>query len=168
MVKDGQTIIIGGLFRDTVTTAKHQIPLIGDLPFVGTLFKGTANQTKRQEVMVLLTPHVIEEPEETDGQARAADIGRKRLGAKDEMEWVNGSRMAEDNYAKAVKYYLAGDKKAALNKLNWALSVRPTYMEASRLKERIIRETTPDDKAAMERIMLDVIEREESGNWIRR
>jgi type IV pilus assembly protein PilQ len=168
MVKDGQTIVIGGLFRDSVQTDKSQVPLLGDLPFVGGAFRGTANQDKRQEVIVLLTPHIIEDPRETGGQARADDVSRKRLGATDELDWLNSSRMVEDSYAKAVKYYLAGNKEAALNKLNWALLVRPTHIEALRLKERIIRETTPDDKAAIERIMRNVIEREESGNWLRR
>jgi type IV pilus assembly protein PilQ len=168
MVKDGQTIVIGGLFRDAVTTARNQIPLLGDLPIVGAAFRGTANQTERQEVIVLLTPHIIEEPEETGGDARAADVSRKRIGAREGLEWVNRSRLAEDSYAKAVEYYLAGNKKAALDKLNWALTARPTYMEALRLKERIIRETAPDGAATMERIMLDVIEREESSKWLRR
>jgi type IV pilus assembly protein PilQ len=168
MVKDSQTIVIGGLFRDTVSTTKHQIPLLGDLPFIGAAFRGTANQDERQEVIVLLTPHILNEPEDAGGQARAADISRRRLGAQDELEWINSSRMVEDNYAKAVKYYLKGDKKAALNKLNWVLLIRPAHMDASRLKERIIRETTPDGQATIERIMREVIEREESGNWIRR
>jgi type IV pilus assembly protein PilQ len=168
MVKDGQTIVIGGLFRDQVSTAKNQVPLLGDLPFVGGVFRGTANQDVRKEVIVLLTPHILKEPEGAGGAARAADVSRKRLGAQDELEWVNSSRIVEDNYAKAVKYYLAGNKEAALNKLNWALLIRPTHMEALRLKERIISETTPEDKAAIERIMRDVIEREESGNWTRK
>jgi len=55
-----------------------------------------------------------------------------------------------------------------LNELNWALSVRPTYLEAIRLKERIIRETVPDGLCTMERIMLEVVDREESNKWLRR
>lgn len=168
MVKDGQTIVIGGLFRDAVTTAKTKVTFLSDLPIAGAVFRGTANKTERQEVMVLLTPHVIGEPEETGGEARAADISRKRIGAREGLEWGNSSRLAEDSYAKAVEYYLKGKKKAALNKLNWALVARPTYMEALRLKERIIRETAPDGAATIERIMLDVIEREESSKWLRR
>lgn len=168
IVKDGQTIIIGGLFRDSVTTNKIQVPLLGDLPIVGGAFRGTANKAERQEVMVLLTPHIIREPEETGGEARAADISRKRIGTREGLDWLNSSRLAEDSYAKAVEYYLAGNKQAALNKLNWALLIRPTNIEALRLKERIIRETAPDDTATMERIMLDVIEREESSKWLRR
>ncbi|MBN1392923.1 MAG: type II secretion system protein GspD [Sedimentisphaerales bacterium] len=168
IVKDGQTIVIGGLFKNTVTTTKTQIPLLGNLPIAGAAFRGTANKTEKQEVIVLLTPHIIEEPKEICGKAVAADISRKKIGAREELEWVNSTRAAEDNYAKAVEYYLKGKKKAALDKLNWALVVQPTYMEALRLKERIISETAPDGSATIERVMLDVIEREESDQWLRR
>jgi type IV pilus assembly protein PilQ len=168
MVKDGQTIVIGGLFRDAITSSKSQVPFFGDLPLIGPLFRGVSDTSKRQEVIVLLTPHIIEEPEQTDGEARAADISRKRTGAREGLQWSTRSRLAEDSYAKAVEYYLAGKKKAALDKLNWALVARPTYMEALRLKERIIHETAPDNAATIERIMLDVIEREESSKWQRR
>jgi len=168
MVKDGQTIVIGGLFRDAITSSKSQVPFFGDLPFIGAAFRGVSDTSKRQEVIVLLTPHIIKEPEDTNGEARAADVSRKRIGARESLQWATRSRLAEDSYAKAVEYYLAGKKKAALNKLNWALTARPTYMEALRLKERIIRETAPDDTATIERIMLDVIEREESSKWLRK
>ena len=102
IVKDGETIVIGGLFRDVVTTGRSQVPLLGDLPLVGGLFRGTNDRTERQEVIVLLTPHIIEEPGEMDGQARAADISRKRFGAKDELQWMDRAKLAEDHYAKAV------------------------------------------------------------------
>jgi hypothetical protein len=52
--------------------------------------------------------------------------------------------------------------------LNRALAVRPTYVEALRLKERIIYEASPDNTATIERIMLDSIEQEESRKWLRR
>jgi len=81
MVKDGQTIVIGGLFRDVVVTSRSQIPLLGDLPLIGALFRGTSDSTTRQEVIVLLTPHIIEEPGETNSDARVDDIRRKRQTA---------------------------------------------------------------------------------------
>jgi hypothetical protein len=56
----------------------------------------------------------------------------------------------------------------ALSELDNALDLRPTYLEALRLKERIISEVSPDDAARIERIMLGVIEREEALNWRRR
>jgi hypothetical protein len=117
---------------------------------------------------VLLTPHIIETPEQTDGQARADDVARKRHGAHMNLQWISRARLAEDHYTNAVKDYLEGDKEAALFKVNWALERRPTYLEAIRLKEKIVGETAPDDVTMIERIMLDVIEQEEANKWLRR
>lgn len=168
IVKDGQTIVIGGLFRDVVVTSRSQIPLLGDLPLVGAAFRGTSDSVTRQEVIVLLTPHIIKEPEETDSDARVDDVRRKRFGAKDSMQWLGRARLAEDCYAKAAKYYLEGDNESAMSQLSIALALRPTYLEALRLKERIIAETDPDEAEKLERIMLEGIDCQEAPNWLRR
>jgi type II secretory pathway component GspD/PulD (secretin) len=168
LVKDGETIVIGGLFRDVVTTGRSQVPILGDLPLAGALFRGTADKTERQEVMILLTPHIIKEPNETEGQARAADIGRKRSAAKEELQWIDRTRLAEDSYARAVNYYLDGDSESAMKQLAVAFNLRPTYLEAIRLKERIITEATPEDMSKLERIMLEAIDKQEAGTWMRK
>jgi type IV pilus assembly protein PilQ len=168
VVKDGETIVIGGLFRDTINSARSQIPVLGDLPVIGALFRGTLDATQREEVIILLTPHIIEGAGETDGKLRAADIDRKRYGARMNLQGINRTRLAEDRYAKAVQYYADGNSVEALSELDNALDLRPTYLEALRLKERIISEVSPDDAARIERIMLGVIEREEALNWRRR
>lgn len=168
IVKDGQTVVIGGLFRDTIKANKTQIPVLGDLPLAGGLFRGTADQVKREEVVVLLTPHIISEPAELEGEARANDVSRKRFGAKDEMQPIGRARIAEDSYAKAVKFYLQGDNESAMQQLVIALTVRPSYLEAIRLKERIIAETSPEEVNEIERIMLDIIDRQEASKWQRR
>ena len=74
IVKDGQTIVIGGLFRDVVSTSRNQIPLLGDIPLIGALFRSTTDTSRREEVIVLLTPHIIKESEETNSAARMEDI----------------------------------------------------------------------------------------------
>ncbi len=168
MVKDGQTVVIGGLFRDVVVTSRSQIPLLGDLPLIGGLFRSTKDSTQRQEVIVLLTPHIIEEPEETNSAARIDDVRRKRFGARDELQWAGRARLVEDRYAEAARYYVEGDTEAAMKELAFVLEIRPTYLEAIRLKERIIAETTPDEVDMIERIMLDNVEREDSDKWQRR
>jgi type IV pilus assembly protein PilQ len=168
MVKDGQTIVIGGLFRDVVVTSRSQIPLLGDLPLIGGLFRGTSDQTTRQEVIVLLTPHIIEEPEETNSDARVDDVRRKRFGAKEELQWIGRARLAEDRYAMAAKSYIEGDNESAMRELNVVLELRPTYLEAIRLKEKIIQETDPNAPVNIERIMLEDFEREDSEKFMRR
>jgi type IV pilus assembly protein PilQ len=143
MVKDGQTIVIGGLFRDVVVASRSQIPLLGDIPLVGGLFRGTTDSTRREEVIILLTVHIIEEPEETNSDARVDDVRRKRFGAKDALQWT-------------------------MKELEFVLTLRPTYLEAIRLKERIIAETKPDEVENIERILLDNVEQEDTDKWLRR
>ncbi|MHC4805914.1 MAG: type II secretion system protein GspD [Planctomycetota bacterium] len=167
MVKDGQMIVIGGLFQDRIDTRKTQIPVLGDLPIVGAVFRGAADQYTRKEVMVLLVPHIIEEPSETGGEARAADIQRKRFGAKESLQWVGRARLAEDRYAKAAKYYLEGDNESALRELDIALMLHPTYLEAIRLKEKIISETDPEAEKKIERKVIETIEQEDLDKWLR-
>ena len=168
MVKDGETIVIGGLFRDVLGTGRSQVPLLGDLPLVGSLFRTNTDTTRRQEVIILLTCHIIEEPSETEGQARMDDVRRKRFGAKEELQWIGRARLAEDRYAEAAKYYVEGNNEAALKVLKKVLELRPTYLEALWLKERIISETNPEQEAMMERNVLEDVEREATRKWRRR
>jgi len=167
MVKDGETIVIGGLFRDSITSSKSQVPVLGDLPVLGELFKGTTDTSVRQEVIILLTPHIIETPSELEGDKRAADVEMKRLGARRGLHWLGVGRLSEDSYAKAVALYSNGSAACALRELNWTLNLRPTYLEALRLRERIVREGAGQSAEVMERVMLQKIEREESKMWIR-
>jgi type II secretory pathway component GspD/PulD (secretin) len=170
MVQDGKTIIIGGLFKENLTSTDAQVPVVGDWPIVGALLKRTKDASVRSELVILMTPHIISTPEDlaSESEERANDVSRIFYGSRKGISSISRVRIYEDCYAKAVEYYLKGKKKAALNKLNWALAARPTYLEALRLKERIIRETAPDGAATMERVMLDVIEREESSKWLRK
>ncbi len=168
VVKDGETIVIGGLFRDVIISARKQIPILGDLPFIGAAFRSTTDTVKRQEIIVLLTPHIINEAAETNPQARINDIRLKREAAKEELQWIDRARQAEDRYAKAVKLYLENNKEQALKEVNSALELRPAYLEALRLKERIIKEINPQAAANINSIMQDKVERKDSEKWLRR
>src|SRR5205823_5851041 len=57
MVKDGHTIVIGGLFRDASSTTRGQVPGLGSIPVLGALFRDQKDSTTREEVIILLTPH---------------------------------------------------------------------------------------------------------------
>lgn len=63
-VKDGETIILGGIIRNQVTSTVNKIPLLGDIPFLGNLFKSTSKDKQKTELLVFLTPRVIRSPEE--------------------------------------------------------------------------------------------------------
>jgi general secretion pathway protein D len=61
LIMDGSTAVIAGLTRDTTNRAHSQAPIIGDLPLVGWLFKNKSNAQRKQNMVVLVTPHVIKE-----------------------------------------------------------------------------------------------------------
>lgn len=64
VVGDGQTGIIGGLIRESRTGTVAQVPLLGDLPFVGWMFRSKGRSRTKQNLVVLLTPHVIKRAED--------------------------------------------------------------------------------------------------------
>jgi len=168
IVKDGQTVVIGGMFRDTTTSNRAQVPFLGEIPILGAAFRSTADQVVREEVMILLTPHIIERPSELDGNARAKEVAQKRLGARNQLPLIMRARLADGSYSKAVKLYSCGRRDLALRELNWTLHLQPTYYEALRLRERIITECAPGEVSRIERVMLHVIEAQEAPNWQRR
>src|SRR5262245_30335224 len=56
---DGQTVIIGGLMQNQKTEAESKIPVLGDLPVLGFLFRRTVKDTVKTELIIFLTPHVV-------------------------------------------------------------------------------------------------------------
>lgn len=66
MVEDGQTIIIGGIMKDKKTVTERKLPILGDLPIVGNLFKDNHTEKITSELMVFLTPHVITTQEDAN------------------------------------------------------------------------------------------------------
>ena len=62
----------------------------------------------------------------------------------DELQKINRSKIAEESYTNAAASYLAGENELAMEQLEVALRLRPSYLEAIRLKERILSETEPD------------------------
>jgi general secretion pathway protein D len=72
---DSQTVIIGGLMRDSKAEAESKIPLLGDLPLLGNLFKRKTKNDSKVELLIFLTPHIIGAPTE---MASIADKEREK------------------------------------------------------------------------------------------
>jgi type II secretory pathway component GspD/PulD (secretin) len=62
LVKDGMTVVLGGLRKKEVSQQKNKIPLLGDLPLAGALFRFEAEETITSELVVFVTPRIIEQP----------------------------------------------------------------------------------------------------------
>jgi len=60
IVWDGQTVVLGGLITESVMRQKDQVPFLGDLPLFGKLFRSESNQTMRKNLVVFVTPTIID------------------------------------------------------------------------------------------------------------
>ena len=77
VVKDGQTIIIGGLVQDKHSVVENKVPLLGDVPLLGRLFKFRETSNRKINLMILLTPRIIST--EKDMQEILEDRQRRNM-----------------------------------------------------------------------------------------
>ena len=77
IVKDNQTVAIGGLIDDSMTDNESKVPALGDIPVFGWLFKNTSNTIEKTNLYIFLTPKVIKNPAEADKvyQEKKEEIG---------------------------------------------------------------------------------------------
>lgn len=59
VVRDQQTVVIGGLMRDALTKSQKKVPLLGDIPLLGALFRTTSTSKSKQNLLLFLTPYVV-------------------------------------------------------------------------------------------------------------
>ena len=60
IVKDGQTVILGGLMQESDVISTQRVPLLGSIPIIGELFKYTQTSKKKTELLVMLTPEIVD------------------------------------------------------------------------------------------------------------
>jgi len=73
VIRDKETVVIGGLIDDSTIVDTYQVPCIGDIPFLGWLFKSRGSGREKSNLFVFITPHIIRNQEE------AAVIYQKKL-----------------------------------------------------------------------------------------
>jgi general secretion pathway protein D len=95
-VQDQQTIVIGGLIRDTTTSDVNKVPLLGDIPVLGALFRNTTTRKNKTNLLLLLTPYIIRDPADFE------QILRQKLRERD--EFVNYFGAFDRSYLAKVDY----------------------------------------------------------------
>ena len=63
-IKDGETIVIGGMIQEGETKAVDKIPVLGDLPLIGTIFRSTNTKKSKSELIIMLTPQILVDTED--------------------------------------------------------------------------------------------------------
>jgi type II secretory pathway component GspD/PulD (secretin) len=81
VVPDGQTVVIGGLMQNQKVNSEKKVPLLGDIPLLGMLFKHRTTDNEKKELLIFLTPHIVGRPSElaayTDSERTRAQMSRK-------------------------------------------------------------------------------------------
>jgi general secretion pathway protein D len=79
VVKDRQTMVIGGLIRDNVTSTESKVPFLGDIPILGWLFKSKTTSIDKTNLMIFITPYIIK------NEGEAGDLTRQKNDALEEF-----------------------------------------------------------------------------------
>jgi len=138
MVRDGCTVIIGGLMREELKTSGTQVPLLGNLPWVGPLFRNRDETTERHEILVLITPHIVYEPETCEeGDKAACEFHRRQAVYAEKMSPLGRRSVAQRYLRMARNAWAVGDRGPALRFAEMAVHFDPMSREAIDLRSDI-------------------------------
>ncbi|MCA8924468.1 MAG: hypothetical protein KDD82_21840, partial [Planctomycetes bacterium] len=135
VINNGETAVIGGLIRDSYSETQFSIPFLGQIPVLGRLFGSTIEETTKQEIVVFLTPHVVEHPGALRSTSRRAmndfalvpsEILERRL-----ERWVTGLDDASHafHYNRGTVMLEGGRTEAAIYELELARDLLPTHVD---------------------------------------
>lgn len=141
IVKDGNTIVLGGLFRETITANRSQVPVLGSLPIVGTPFRGHDDTTTREEIVFLVTPSIFADKQLIATADRTFEaINRVRAGVRQGLLPWSREKLTSSLNLEAEKLARDGKPQEAMWKLNRSLTLNPRQTMAQELRERLTNE----------------------------
>jgi general secretion pathway protein D len=91
VVKDNQTVVIGGLMEERIEENLNKVPLLGDIPILGWLFKNKTHEKRKTNLLVFLTPHIVKDAEQLAGLTES----KKRMYAKTEDSYEQGELLVK-------------------------------------------------------------------------
>jgi type IV pilus assembly protein PilQ len=139
MVRDGQTIVLGGLFRESTTASRSQIPFLGDLPMVGAAFRGNDDLTERTEIIFMVTPSILNDKQLIAQADRASStVRRVRAGFRAGLLPWSREKMTSKLLVEAQRLAREGKTQAALNKIQRSLRLSPYQPDAIELREALM------------------------------
>lgn len=107
-VQSGETVVLGGLAQNSVTKSTTKVPILGSIPLLGWLFRHEADEHTRTEIIVFITPRVLDTPAQMEDDARNAKASIDTDGVWDPT-W-SSSRLADPLPEKSAKKVLERGK----------------------------------------------------------
>lgn len=98
VVPDGQTVVIGGLMQSQKINSESKVPILGDIPLLGLLFKHKTTSNGKTELLIFVTPHIVNHPSEL--AARTASEREKAVNSRKGFSEEEVNRYLDDLPAK--------------------------------------------------------------------
>lgn len=73
-IRDGETLILAGLIKDNETQTIKKVPLLGDMPFFGVFFRNTTSEKAKEEIVIVITPHIIKDSDDISQYDNTYDL----------------------------------------------------------------------------------------------
>ncbi|MAV76504.1 MAG: type II secretion system protein GspD [Cellvibrionales bacterium] len=90
LIENGRILVLGGLIEESKTVNKTKIPILGDIPLLGALFRGTSETISKQNLMVFIKPTIIDDLEVADQRTRE----KYKLIQKQQIEGIDNKEIA--------------------------------------------------------------------------
>ncbi len=141
LVRDGSTVVLGGLFRESTTLSRRQVPILGDLPIIGAAFKGHDDDTRRSEIIFMITPTIVNDQILTqDGEIASDYVENVRTGTRAGLLPFSRDRQSAELNVKAERAAIDGDPAKGLFLLRRSLELNPNQPDAIRLREQLLQQ----------------------------
>ncbi|MCG3129251.1 MAG: hypothetical protein CHACPFDD_04172 [Phycisphaerae bacterium] len=165
VIRNGHTIVIGGLFRERTQAGSSRVPYLGSIPIFKHLFGVEQDQTTREEVIILLTVHILRESasEAAAFDELRQDVERVRVGMRRGLLGNGRERLADAHYHWAVEHLRRGDANSALFDARVAADLSPTMLDAQKLIERLTGERASTSEMLRMRAFVDELLRADAG-----
>ncbi len=137
LIDDGETIVIGGLRKVEDTASVIKIPLLGDIPYLGRLFRKTDYNKIYTELVMFVTPRIIVRPKLTDQEIdRFQMLDQARGGVLEDMEKARQQRLKESSKQASVIGPRVIQKRSALREQGLEIEAAP----AAAIREKKLEE----------------------------
>lgn len=142
-MRDGQTLVLGGLFQEDTTISRSQVPWLGDIPIVGAAFSGQTDKIVRREIMFLITPTIVHD-QLVDAWGKEAEqfVDAVRVGARSGLLPFSRELMTGNQNHDAFAAFQAGDYETAMFHINSSLRINPNQPEIQKLRNQISNDST--------------------------
>jgi type IV pilus assembly protein PilQ len=154
-VRDGETLILGGLFREKNTITRRQVPILGDVPIIGAVFRGQDDVVDREEIMFLITPNIIQDEVLWEIGNEALDVADAVVvGSRMWLLPFSRSRLTTNYNQDAIEAYNHGDIERALFNANNSLRLNSNQPEMLKFREQVTGQLNPSyERSLLERVL---------------